>query len=633
MTAETALGAPAHPAIEVNSRARFEILGAIMLALFLGALDQTIVGPVLPRISTALNGSSLYVWVVTSYLVTSTAAIPVYGKLSDYFGRKPMLLIGITLFLIGSVLSGLSQTMEQLVFFRGVQGLGAGALFPISLAVIGDLFTPAERGKYQGLFGGVFGVAFLVGPFLGGVLTDNISWHWIFFVNVPVGLISLYLISRLLPMVRPKDAHLSLDILGVATFVGAVVPVLIALTLAETSSWVDTSVLTWFGIGFAFLVAFLIVEMKAKDPMIPLDLFRNRTFTISVIATFFAVFGFSILIIFLPLWFQIVQGATTTESGYLLFPFLVGLIFSSIAAGQIVSRTGRYKVLLAIGLLCMAVGVFLFENLRGDTSYPVISLWMLIAGLGVGPTMAIFTLIVQNDVPFERLGTATSDLTLMRQIGTSVGLTMAFTLFRENLTADSHQDSHSRSRRSSSGRCAASAFRSEPADFRRRFRGEVVRTAAAVPSGTRADRLLPGLLPGHRQLGVAGSPGGRPILRRRPGAQGEAAPGALPRGPGGSRGSDSAPPGRGNGRSRQVARFRRPQPRRSQAATRNAGGHSTTYRQGKAAGATRRPFSCQGAPVSEPASVPGRPSPRAACGPCPERTSAGGQRQWDGRWP
>jgi EmrB/QacA subfamily drug resistance transporter len=437
MIAETALGAPAHPAIEVDSRARFEILGAIMLALFLGALDQTIVGPVLPRISTELNGASLYVWVVTSYLVTSTAAIPVYGKLSDYVGRKPMLLVGITLFLIGSVLSGLSQTMLELVFFRGVQGLGAGALFPISLAVIGDLFTPAERGKYQGLFGGVFGVAFLVGPFLGGVLTDNISWHWIFFVNVPVGLFSLYLIGRLLPMVHPKDAHLSLDILGVATFVGAVVPVLIALTLAETSSWVDQSVLTWFGIGFVFLVAFLIAEAKAKDPMIPLDLFRNRTFTVSVIATFFAVFGFSILIIFLPLWFQIVQGATTTESGYLLFPFLVGLIFSSIAAGQIVSRTGRYKVLLAIGLLLMATGVFLFQNLQGTTSYPVISLWMLIAGLGVGPTMAIFTLIVQNDVPFARLGTATSDLTLMRQIGTSVGLTMAFTLFRENLTADS----------------------------------------------------------------------------------------------------------------------------------------------------------------------------------------------------
>jgi EmrB/QacA subfamily drug resistance transporter len=437
MTSEIASSAPAHAAIEVNSRARFEIMGAIMLALFLGALDQTIVGPVLPRISTELNGADLYTWVVTSYLVTSTAAIPLYGKLSDYFGRKPMLLIGIVLFLIGSVLSGLSQTMWELIAFRGLQGLGAGALFPISLAVIGDLFTPAERGKYQGLFGGVFGVAFLVGPFLGGFLTDNLSWHWIFFVNVPVGLISLFLISRLLPMVHPRGARLTLDIAGVITFVGAVVPVLIALTLAETSSWLDPSVLGWFGVGVVFLVAFVVAEARASDPMIPLDLFRNRTFAVSTIATFFAVFGFSILIIFLPLWFQIVKGESTTASGYLLFPFLFGLIFSSVAAGLMVSRNGRYKVLLAIGLILMGVGVYLLENLRADTSFPVLSLWMLIAGLGVGPTMAIFTLIVQNDVPFERLGTATSDLTLFRQIGTSVGLTMAFTLFRENLTWDS----------------------------------------------------------------------------------------------------------------------------------------------------------------------------------------------------
>ena len=436
MTSQIA-SAPEHAAIEVNPRARFEILGAILLAMFLGALDQTIVGPVLPRISTELNGSSLYVWVVTSYLVTSTAAIPVYGKLSDFFGRKPMLIIGILLFLLGSILSGFSQTMEQLVFFRGVQGLGAGALFPIALAVIGDLFTPAERGKYQGLFGAVFGIAFLVGPFLGGVLTDNLSWHYIFFVNVPVGFVSLFLIWRLLPMVHPEDAKFTLDIAGVITFTGAIVPVLIALTLAETSSWTDTAVLSWFAIGFVFLLVFIGVEYKAKDPMIPLDLFRNRTFAVSAFATFFAVFGFSILIIFLPLWFQIVQGATTTESGYMLFPFLIGLIFSSIAAGQVVSRTGRYKVLLAAGMAFMAVGVGLFSLLHGDTPYLVMSGWMLIAGLGVGPTMAIFTLIVQNDVPFQRLGTATSDLTLFRQIGTSVGLTMAFTLFRNNLTPDS----------------------------------------------------------------------------------------------------------------------------------------------------------------------------------------------------
>jgi EmrB/QacA subfamily drug resistance transporter len=427
-------GTAIHPAVQVDSRARFEILTAVLLALFLGALDQTIVGPVLPHITTSLGGADFYTWVVTSYLVTSTAAIPIYGKLSDYFGRKPMLVLGILLFLAGSVLSGLSQSMAQLIFFRGLQGLGAGALFPISLAVIGDLFTPAERGKYQGLFGAVFGVAFLVGPFLGGVLTDNLSWHWVFFVNLPIGFVSLWLIWRLLPTVRQEDACLRLDLAGVATFTFTIVPVLIALTLAENGDWTDPAVIGWFATGFAFLLAFLVVERRAADPMIPLDLFRNRTFTASAIASFLAIFGFSTLIIFLPLWFQIVQGASSTASGYALFPFLLGLIGSSIAAGQIVSRTGRYKALLAGAILMLAIGLALFTNLRATTPTPTMWAWMLVAGVGVGPTMAVFVLIVQNDVPFERLGTATSDLTLIRQIGTSVGLTVAFTIFRNNLS-------------------------------------------------------------------------------------------------------------------------------------------------------------------------------------------------------
>jgi EmrB/QacA subfamily drug resistance transporter len=423
-----------HAAVEVDARARFEILGAILLALFLGALDQTIVGPVLPTIAKDLNGIDLYTWVVTAYLVTSTAAIPVYGKLSDLYGRKPMLMVGICLFLVGSILSGLSQTMWQLILFRGIQGLGAGALFPISLAVIGDLFTPAERGKYQGLFGAVFGIAFLVGPAVGGLLTEHLSWHWIFFVNVPIGFVSLYLIGRLLPTVRTAGARFTLDIPGVVLLTLAIVPALIALTLAETSSWVDPAVLGWFAVGFVSLAAFLFAETRAEDPVIPLDLFKNRTFAVSAVATLFAIFGFSTLIIFLPLWFQVVQGDSPTASGYALFPFLAGLIFSSILAGQIVSRTGRYKVLLAVAMATLTIGLALFTNLRDDTSTPALWAWMLIAGLGVGPTMAIFTLIVQNDVPFARLGTATSDLTLIRQIGTSLGLTVAFTFFRNNLT-------------------------------------------------------------------------------------------------------------------------------------------------------------------------------------------------------
>ena len=428
--------APPHPAVEVNPRARFEILFAVLVAMFLSALDQTIVSPVLPKIVTQLHGADYYTWVVTAYLVTGTASIPIYGKLSDFFGRKPLLVAGITIFLTGSLLSGLSQTMWQLIAFRAIQGLGAGALMPISLAVIGDLFTPAERGKYQGLFGAVFGIAFIVGPFLGGFLTDNLSWHWIFFVNLPIGLISLYFIGRLLPTVRTKGARFTLDIAGVITSTFAIVSVLLGLTLAEDGNWTDPAVIGWFIAGFVAFLTFLVAETRSADPMIPLGLFRNRTFAVSAVALFLTMFGFAAAIIFLPLWFQVVQGMSTTASGYGLMPFLLGLMFSSVVSGLVVSRTGHYKWLVALSMVLLVVGMVLFTNLRGDTPLPVLWVWMAIAGLGVGPSMAIFTLIVQNDVPAEQLGTATSDLTLIRQIGMSVGLTMAFTAFRNNLTWD-----------------------------------------------------------------------------------------------------------------------------------------------------------------------------------------------------
>jgi len=425
-----------HPAVEVDARTRFEILGAIMLGLFLAALDQTIVGPILPRVVGDLNGADLYTWVVTAYLLTSTVTVPIYGKLSDLFGRKPMLIVGISLFLLGSVLSGLSQEMWQLILFRGIQGLGAGSLFPIALAVIGDLFTPAERGKYQGLFGAVFGIAFLVGPGLGGFLTDSFSWHWVFFVNVPIGLIALFVIGRLLPTVRRPDAARNIDYLGVATFTAGLVPILIGLTNAQSGDWGSPGVWGLILLGVAFLGAFVLVEQRAPEPMIPLGLFRIPSFTLSMVAVFTAMFGFFSAVVFLPLWFQVVQGSSATASGYNLLPFLFGLIFSSVVSGQLVSRTGHYKWLVVGSLVLATVGLVLFTNLRADTPSPVLWFWMAVMGLGIGPTMAVFTIIVQNAVPFSKLGAATADLTLFRQVGGTVGLTFGFTLFRSFLTTD-----------------------------------------------------------------------------------------------------------------------------------------------------------------------------------------------------
>ena len=422
------------PALGLDRRTKFEILGAVMLGMFLAALDQTIVGPVLPKIVGELKGSDYYTWVVTIYLLTSTVTVPIYGKLSDLYGRKPILMFGITVFLIGSALSGLSQEMWQLILFRGVQGLGAGVLFPIALAVIGDLFTPAERGKYQGFFGLVFGLAFLLGPGLGGVLTDTFSWHAIFYVNIPIGLIALAVIWRLLPNIRHVERFGSIDYPGVVTLVLGLVPILIGFTVAETNGFGDPSVWAWIGGGLVFIVAFILVERRSPEPIIPLHLFRNRTFSSSMLSIFFATFGFGALIIFLPFYFLVVEGATATESGYRFLPFMFGLIISSIASGQLVSRTGRYKPFIFLGFAALIIGQILITQLRVGTNDWVLNGWMFITGLGIGPTFAVFTIVVQNAVPFNQLGAATSDLTLFRQIGTTVGIAAAYSLFRINFS-------------------------------------------------------------------------------------------------------------------------------------------------------------------------------------------------------
>jgi EmrB/QacA subfamily drug resistance transporter len=421
------------PALGLSPRAKLEILGAVLLALFLGALDQTIVGTALPRIVTDLGGNEYYTWVVTIYLLTSTITVPVYGKLSDLYGRKPMMMIGVTIFLIGSALSGLSQNMAMLIAFRGIQGIGAGALFPIALAVIGDLYTPAERGRYQGLFGAVFGVSFIIGPFLGGFLTDNVSWHWIFYVNIPVGLISLFVLARLLPTVKRAGATRNFDIAGAGVFIVAISALLIGLTNKQTGDWADLGVGGLIAASAVLGAIFLAIEARAKEPIIPLAMFRNRTYAASLLSTFLVSFGFFGAIIFLPRWFQFVHGSSATESGYQIFPLLIGLIGSSIISGILVSRTGRYKLIILSGLVTMTVGIALMTQLTATTDITTLWVWMFITGAGIGPTLSVYTIVVQNAVPFRQLGVATSNLTFFRQIGGSVGLAVTGTIFGSRL--------------------------------------------------------------------------------------------------------------------------------------------------------------------------------------------------------
>ncbi len=333
------------PALALPHRRKMEILFAVLLVIFLSALDQTIVGVALPRIVGDLQGTNeLYTWVITSYLLTATITGVFYGKLSDIFGRRLMLLFGVSVFLIGSALSGLSWSMESLIIFRGIQGVGAGAIFPVSLAIIGDLFSPRERGRYQGLFGAVFGIASILGPLLGGWLTDNLSWHWIFFVNLPIGAIALYIVYRYLPSVHGQRATRNLDYAGAAVFAVGVVFLLLGLTNKQTADWASFEVGGFLIIAALLTPVFLFIESRAAEPIVPLGLFRIRNYAVTILATFLASIGFFGLIIFLPRWFQFVRGASPTQSGLEILPLLVGVITSSIIAGILVSRSGSLQV-------------------------------------------------------------------------------------------------------------------------------------------------------------------------------------------------------------------------------------------------------------------------------------------------
>jgi EmrB/QacA subfamily drug resistance transporter len=404
-----------------------------MVGVFLAALDQTVVGTALPRIITDLGGNSLYTWAFTAYLLTSTISGPLYGKASDLIGRRPVFLFGIGVFMAGSVLSGVSHEMWQLVGARGVQGLGAGALFPIAIATIGDLFAPSERGRYQGLFGAVFGLASLLGPGIGGLLTDTVGWHWVFFVNLPVGAFVLVMVRRNLPAYHAAGSRPRIDYAGATLFAAALVPILIGLSNKAAADWTEPTVGGLIGIGLLILAAFLWVESRAAEPIVPLGLFRIRAFSVSVVSVFLTMSGYLAAAVFLPRWFQVVGGASATVSGYEMLPLLGGVIIAAVASGQIVARTGRHRTLIFVALIALAGGFAMLTQLRTDIPLPLLWLAMLVTGLGIGPVFAVFPLVVQASVPVRQLGTASSSLTFFQQIGGTVGLAISGTLFATSL--------------------------------------------------------------------------------------------------------------------------------------------------------------------------------------------------------
>ncbi len=411
------------------SRGRiFSILLGVILGMLLAALDQTIVGTALPHIVTSLGGFDHYAWVVTAYLLASTVSIPIWGKLSDIYGRRTFFILGMVIFLVGSALAGTSQNMTQLIIYRGIQGVGAGAMMPIAMAIIGDIFPPAERGKWQGLIVAVFGLASIVGPTLGGWITDNWGWRWVFYVNMPVGVLAILTAGIVMPKIVTRRQHI-IDYLGVVTLIAWTVPLLLAFSWAGTQyAWGSWQVIGSFIFSGVMLVTFVLVELRATEPIISPKLFKNSIFTISTIAMFLVSAGMFGAILYLPLFVQGVLGNSATDSGLVLTPLMLGFMFSSIVGGQLLSRTGRYKILAIIGFIVAAIGMFLLSRMTPATTQPEVVRNMVITGLGMGVMMSLFTIIVQNAFPYRQLGEVTASLTFFRSIGSTMGVAVMGTI-------------------------------------------------------------------------------------------------------------------------------------------------------------------------------------------------------------
>ncbi|MFC1873740.1 MDR family MFS transporter [Chloroflexota bacterium] len=415
------------PPIGLRSLPRKQVMltfAGVMLAMFLSSLDQTIVGTAMPRIISDLGGFSHYTWVTTAYIIASAAVIPITGKLTDMYGRKFFYLGGLGIFVLASFLCGLSNTMTQIIIFRGIQGIGAGVMMANSFAVIGDIFPPAERGKYQGFMSGVFGLSSIIGPTLGGYITDTLSWHWVFFINIPLGLAIILLFIFFFPNFRPDNLKHSIDYPGLVLLILTVVPAMLALSWGGVEyGWGSPQIIGMFLFSAVMLALFVFAELRSREPIIPLSLFRNRIVAISELVIFFTAFGMFGGIIFVPLFFQGVLGVTATTSGSFLTPMMLGMVIGSFASGQMLSRAGgHYRLQGIIGLVVMGTGLGLLSRMTIETSYINAVVNIILVGLGLGITMPLYTIAVQNAVPYNVLGVATSSTAFFRSLGGSVGL-------------------------------------------------------------------------------------------------------------------------------------------------------------------------------------------------------------------
>ncbi len=433
----TATAPGSGPAAEGIGQTRVRaVFAGLMLALLLASLDQTIVATALPTIVEDLGGLEHISWVTTAYLLASTASTPLYGKLGDLYGRKRVFQTAIVIFLIGSALCGLSQSMLELILFRALQGLGGGGLIVGAQAIIGDVVSPRERGRYQGIFGAVFGVSSVAGPLLGGFFVEHLTWRWIFYINLPIGAVALAVIAAVLPASATRRAH-SIDWLGTALMASGVSCLILFLSLGGTTQPWDSPQSIALAVGGVVLTGlFLLAERRAAEPILPLRLFSNRVFAVSSAIGFVVGFGLFGAVSFLPLFLQVVNGASATGSGLQLVPLMVGVLITSIASGQVIARTGRYKPFPIVGTAIATVGFLLLSTMDVDTSAAARSLFMLVLGLGLGMTMQVLVLAVQNAVDYSDLGVATSGATFFRSIGGSFGVAIFGAIFSNRLESE-----------------------------------------------------------------------------------------------------------------------------------------------------------------------------------------------------
>ena len=405
----------------------------VMLALFLGALDQTIVGTALPRIVAELKGLEYYSWVLTAYLVTSTIMTPISGKLGDLFGRKPMLIGGMIGFVLASALCGQAQDMFQLVLFRGIQGIFGGVLFSSAFASVADLYTIERRARIQGLFGGIFGIASVIGPTVGGYLTDNVGWRWVFYVNVPVGIVAILFVFLTMPRTQHNATWRDIDFLGAGALSAGLAPLLVAFTLTRDHDWGSIEVLGLIAISIVVLVAFYFIESRTDHPIVPFQLFKNRTFAVSVITGFLIAVGMFGAIVYVPLVYQGVLGIPATNSGLLITPMMVGLVIGSIASGQLILRIKRYRYLGTLATGLVAIGTYLMSTITIDTPSTDVVRDLVIVGFGVGITFPLYLNSVQAAVEPRFIGVVTSQIQFFRNVGATIGTAVLGSVLSQRL--------------------------------------------------------------------------------------------------------------------------------------------------------------------------------------------------------